>query len=187
MPDDPKSTPLPTEENAKTQAAVEEEEPRIRPEKELFSWRAPARPFKRRDRESWLTIVAVAGVLGLILFIAEGAMPVLLIIAVIFLFYVLSNVEPEDVEYKVTNMGIKIADRRTEWEIFTRFWFTHRFNNHLIVFEMVVLPGRLELVINPEDKEKLAKVISGYIPEEEAPPTNLDRASNWFVQKLPGN
>jgi hypothetical protein len=176
----------PKEKNVDPRETVDEA-PRIQPEKELFSWRASARPFKRRDREYWMTLIAVAGLFSLILYIAEGAMPVLLIIALIFLFYVLSTVEPEDIEYKVTNQGIKIADRRTEWEFLTRFWFTHRFNSELIVFEMIVLPGRLELVINPNDKEKLAKVISGYIPEEEAPPTNLDKASNWLARKLPEN
>jgi uncharacterized membrane protein len=180
-------TSTPAAENSQTQETKTEEAPPIKPEKELFSWRAPARPFKKRDREYWMTIMAIAGLVGLIVFIAEGAMPVILIIAVIFLYYVLSTVEPEEIEYKVTNFGIKIVDRRTEWELLTRFWFTQRFNNHLIVFEMLVMPGRLELVINPEDREKLTKVISGYIPEEEAPPTNLDRASNWFARKLPGN
>ena len=53
-------------------------------ERELFSWKAPARPFKRRDREYWVSILAIAGVIGLIILIIEGVMPVILIVALVF-------------------------------------------------------------------------------------------------------
>ena len=45
-------------------------------EKDLVTWIAPARPFKRRDRQFYLTTVSIAGIVCLILFLAEGAMPV---------------------------------------------------------------------------------------------------------------
>ena len=157
------------------------------PEENLFSWKAPARPFKRRDRQFWMTLIAIATILGLILFLIEGAMPVILIIALVFLFYVLSTVKPEEIDYQITNKGVRIADKRTDMGVFTRFWFTRRFNSELLVFEMVVLPGRLEVVINSKDKETIKKVLSTYLNEEEAPPSGLDKAANWFAKKLPGN
>jgi len=157
------------------------------PEKDLFSWRAPARPFKRRDREFWITIIAIAGIFGLVLFLVEGVMPVILIISIVFLFYVLSTVEPAEIEYKISNKGVKVAEKRNDWETISRFWFTKRFDNDLLVFEVMTLPGRLELVFNLKDKDNLKNVISKYVPEEEAAPSGLDRASNWFASKLPGN
>lgn len=156
-------------------------------EKDLFIWKAPARPFKRRDKQFWMTLIAIAGVFGLILFLVEGAMPVILIISLVFLFYVLSTVEPEEIECKITNKGIKIADKRTDLGNLTRFWFSRRFNSELLVFEMAILPGRLEMVINSKDREAIRKALSPYLPEEEAPPSGLDRAANWFAKKLPGN
>lgn len=155
------------------------------PEKALFTWKAPSRPFKRRDRDFWMTVIAIASIFSLILFLAEGVMPVIMIISVIFLFYVLSTVEPEEIEYAITNKGVKIAGKRTDLEQLSRFWFTRRFNDALVAFETFVLPGRLELVIDPKDKEKMRKVLSDYLPEEEAPPSRLDRIANWFSKKLP--
>jgi hypothetical protein len=155
------------------------------PEKDLFAWRAPARPFKRRGREFWVKTVAIAGVVGLILFLIEGFMPVILIISLVFLFYILTTVEPEEIEYKVTNKGVKIAGRRTEWGLLTRYWFSRRSGNELLVFEILTLPGRLELVVNSKEKEAIKKALSAYLPEEEAPPTNLDKVANWFSKKLP--
>lgn len=157
------------------------------PEKVLFSWKAPARPFKRRNRQFWTTTIAIAAIFGLILFLIEGVMPVLVIISIVFLFYILSTVEPEEVEYKITNKGVVFADKKTEWDDLTRFWFTRRFNNELLVFEMTRLPGRLELVINPNDKSKIKESASEHLEEEKAPPSNLDRATNWLSKRFPGN
>jgi len=67
---------------------------RREPERDLVVWIAPARPFKRRDRQFYVTTFAIAGIVSLILFLAEGLMPVLLIVSLVFLYYVLSTVEP---------------------------------------------------------------------------------------------
>lgn len=168
--DEPKESPL--------------KNPAREQEKDLVSWTAQARPFKRRDRRFYITLVATAGIVGLILFLVEGFMPVILIISLVFLYYVMSTVEPESIEYKITNKGIKIVGKKTDWEIMTRFWFTRRFDSELLVIETVVLPGRLELVIDPELKQEIKKVLSNYLIEEEAAPSFLDRAANWFSKKL---
>ncbi|MFZ5932740.1 MAG: hypothetical protein ACOYT7_01535 [Patescibacteria group bacterium] len=169
-----------------------EEEPRpvvVRrePEKDLIIWTAPARPFKRRDREFYITVIAIAGIVGLILFLVEGFMPVILIVSLVFLFYVMNTVPPENIEYKVTNKGVKVAGKRTDWINLNRFWFSRRFDNELLVFESFTLPGRLELVVESKDKEELRKAITPYLPEEEVSPSYLDKAANWFSAKMPGN
>ncbi len=157
------------------------------PEKDLVSWTAPARPFKRRDRQFYVTAFSIAGIVSLILFLAEGLMPVLLVISLVFLYYVLSTVEPEAIEYKVTNKGIKVAGRLTEWANFKRYWYSKRFDSELMIMETFGLPGRLEVVIKPDIKESLTKEMSAYIPYEEVPASTLDRLTNWFAGRLPGN
>jgi hypothetical protein len=56
-----------------------------------------------------------------------------------------------------------------------------------MIMDTVMLPGRIEFVINSEIKEKLKKEISAYIPYEEVPPAALDKVTNWFAAMLPGN
>jgi hypothetical protein len=156
-------------------------------EKDLVAWQAPARPFKRRNKEFYVTIIAIAAVVGLILFLVEGFMPVLLIISLVFLFYVMSTVEPDKIDYKITNKGIYVAGRKTDWDPLIRFWFSRRFDSQLLIIQTTTLPGRLELVIEPEKKEEIKQTLLKYMPEEETPPSNLDRAANWFSKKIPGN
>lgn len=160
---------------------------RKEPEKDLIIWTAPARPFKRRDREFYVTVVAIAALVGLILFFVEGFIPVILLISLVFLFYILNTVEPEQIEYRITNRGIKIARKLFDWGILGRFWFLKRFDSELLVVETFNLPGRLEVVIDPGLKEEIRKTLSTYLLEEEIPPSSLDRAANWFSKKLPGN
>jgi hypothetical protein len=157
------------------------------PERDLVVWTAAARPFKRRDREFYITILAIAGIVGLILFLVEGFMPVVLLVSLIFLFYVLSTVEPEAIEYRITNKGIKIAGKLTEWRVLTRYWFSRRFDSELLIFEEATIPGRMETVLDVTKKEEIKKALNLYLKEEEAPPSFLDKVANWLTKKLPGN
>jgi hypothetical protein len=154
------------------------------PEKDLFVWSAPSRSFTQKGREFWVKVVAVASIFGFIIFIVEGAMPVLLMIALIFLFYVLSTVRPENIEYRISNLGIKIGESRTDWNAVTRFWFLKRASDEILVFELTALPGRLEYVYNAGDQQKIREILKKYIPEEETPETRLDKASEWLSSKL---
>ncbi len=160
--------------------------PKEEPEKELVSWVAPARPFKRRNRDFYVTVLAMAGVTALVLFLIEGWLPVILVISLVFLFYVMATVEPQNLEYKITNKGIKIADHLNEWAGLGRFWFTKRLDSELLVIETRSLPGRLELVVNPAVEEEIKKELGEYLVHEEVPASGLDKASNWFSKKMPG-
>jgi hypothetical protein len=156
------------------------------PEKDLVTWTAPARPFKRRNRDFYVTVLAMAGVTALVLFLIEGWLPVILVISLVFLFYVMATVEPENIEYKITNKGIKIAGRLNEWSNMGRFWFTKRLDTELLVIETRTLPGRLELVVKPEIKDQIKKSLDEYLVHEEIPASGIDKAANWFSKKMPG-
>ncbi|MDP3917890.1 MAG: hypothetical protein Q8Q30_01810, partial [Candidatus Woesebacteria bacterium] len=142
-------------------------------------------PFKRRDKQFYITTISIAGMVSLILFLAEGAMPVILIISLIFLYYVMSTVAPEDLEYKITNKGVKVGGKRTEWQSLGRFWFSKRYDSDLLVFETRMIPNRMEFVIKAEIKEEIEKILKEYLVHEEISPSNLDKAVDWFSKKLP--
>jgi hypothetical protein len=160
---------------------------RREPERDLVTWTAPARPFRRRTRQFYVTTFAIAGIASLVLFLAEGIMPVILIISLVFLYYVLSTVKPENIEYKVTNKGIKIAGSEISWSNITKFWISTVAENELLIIGTLSIPGKIEIVINGGIKEQLKREISAYVPFEEMMPSSLDKVTNWFSKKLPGN
>lgn len=154
-------------------------------EKDLLVWRAPSRPFKTRDRQFYVTTISIASMVCLILFLAEGAMPVILIISLIFLYYVMSTVPPEEIEYKITNKGIKVGNQLTVWDSLGRFWFGKRFDNDLLIFETNSIPNRMELVFKQDLKIEAEKILKEYLVEEEISPSNLDKTIDWYSKKLP--
>jgi hypothetical protein len=125
--------------------------------------------------------------LGAILFFIEGLMPVIMLGALVFLFYVLSTVQPENVEYQITNYGVRLAGKLTPWDKLGRFWFVSRLGSDLLVFETFALPGRLELVIDKNNQPEIEKVLKKYLVHEEVAPGVLDKAANWASRKLPQN
>jgi len=152
----PDTQTFPTSENQKEEV-----------EKDIFTWTAPSRPFIQRNREFWVKVIAISSVFAFILFIVEGAMPVLLMISLIFLFYVLSTVRPENIEYKITNLGVKIGGVTNRWEYIQRFWFSKRGNDHVLILDLPTLSGNLELVYNVKDKDEIRFALKKFIPEEE--------------------
>lgn len=167
-----------------TSTLKNEDEPRYQEEKVLFSWTASARPFKRQSREFYVTALSIAVLFGLILFLIDGIMPVLLIVAFCFLFYVLHNVEPERAEYKITTFGVRVADRLTIWDDILRFWFSERMGSSVLVLETAGLIGRFELVIDKKDKDTVEKHLKKYVIHEESTPNILDKSANWVSGKL---
>ena len=157
------------------------------PEKDLFVWETPSRPFKKRGRDFWITVIGMASIGAFILFLIEGVMPVILIISVLFLFYVLSTVAPEKITCKITTKGVRVADRLNEWDTLVRYWFGERLGTHLLIFQTMFLPGRLELVILEEDREKIKKALQKFVQYEKLPPSRFDKAANWFAEKLPSS
>lgn len=153
-------------------------------EKSIFEWSAQARPFRRRTREFYVTAASIGVLFGLILFLIDGIMPVLLMVGFGFLFYVLHNVEPEKAEYKITNYGLRVSGSLIPWDNIGRFWFSERLGSDVLVLETGGLIGRIELVYDKKDREKLEKTLKKYLLHEEAAPTILDKSANWVAGKI---
>ena len=169
-----------TESNEST---LKNEKPEM--EKDLVVWVAPARPFRKRDKQFYVTTISIAGIVCLILFLAEGAMPVILIISLIFLYYVMNTVPQNEIEYKITNKGVKVSGRRTDYQCVGRFWFSTKYDSEILNLETSFIPHRMELVTKPELQEDIRKALKDYLVEETIPPSNLDKAIDWFSKKLP--
>ncbi|BCX14424.1 MAG: hypothetical protein KatS3mg088_107 [Patescibacteria group bacterium] len=153
-------------------------------EKILFSWKAPLRPFEKKSKEFYLNASAVLAVVSLVIFIAEGWVPVILLIAFAFLYFILHSVEPEIVDYQITNFGIKIKDKLISWNDIANFWVEEKNNICKLVIGTVFLPGKMEIVIDKKDKEKIKSIIKDYVLEQTSPPSTLEKFVDWLSSKI---
>lgn len=154
-------------------------------EKTLVEWSTPERPFKKRGREFYVTLISIVALFAAILFIIEGIMPVIFLVSLLFLFYVLSTVPPRMVDCRITNKGILFATKFTEWSGFGRFWFTNRWGTDLLVLETHSIPGRLEIVVNESLKPTILEALNKYLTHEEIPASSIDKLISWASKKLP--
>lgn len=154
--------------------------------KVLYTWVAPIRPFKRRDREFWTTVIAIVVLVGLILFFVKEWFLIAAIISLTFVYYVLSTVEPEKDEYKLTNRGLVYAGQTYPWENLSQFWFSDKYGQKVVNFEIRGgLIGRVTILVGEGDQAKIKEILLKYIIEEEVKPNFLDKAADWIQKKVP--
>jgi hypothetical protein len=162
----------------------EKKEPKLVQEQVFFSWQAYLRPFEKKSKEFYLNSGAVLAVISLIIFIAEGWVPVVLLIALSFLYFILHNVEPEKVEYKITNFGVRIKDNIIPWENIISFWIEEEKDYNKLILGTNFIPGKMEIVTEKKDKEKIESVLKNYVVKQPIPPSSLEKLAGWFSAKM---
>ncbi|MDD2483047.1 MAG: hypothetical protein PHE32_00275 [Candidatus Shapirobacteria bacterium] len=155
-------------------------------EKVLFEWEAPERSFKKRDKDFWITAIAILVLFSVVLIFIKEFFLVVALVSVLFLYYVLSTVPPRMVKNKITNRGIKLQEANYDWRILLRFWFKKSLNSELLEFETNLrIPRQISIVINEADKEKIKEIVLKKLPLVESSPNFVDKLTKWFADRLP--
>lgn len=158
----------------------------IKVEKLILEWTSPARPYKKRSREFYTTILSIAFLLAVILLLLREFLLIGVIIAFAFLSYVLATHKPEDVIHQVTTKGIRTDNKLFEWSELTNFWLKKEWNQEMVICQTVkALPGVILMVIDPKNREEIIKAIGEKIPLEKPADSFVDKASKWLGDKVP--
>jgi hypothetical protein len=158
------------------------------PEETLVQWDAPARPFKKRNRQFFSTIIIIAILISLILFFAGQVLPVAVVVSMVFLVYVTAVIPPQNVHYKLTNYGIYIEKEAFSWVYMGRFWFDDKLKQRVLEIELHKFPGRLTLVLiegqTPREKD-LENVLLEVLIKEKPELTTYEKIAAWLKDKIP--
>lgn len=155
-------------------------------EKLLFGWQAPGRLFKTRGKEFYSTILVLAVLLSVIMFLIEGIMPVFLIWSIVFLVWVLSKTKPAEVEYKITSWGLRSDGQLYQWEEMNVFWIEEK-NKELVLRILLTrkFPGQLVAILNQGDENKVAELMKRRVRLEKPAATMTDKVARWLSEKVP--
>ncbi|MCJ7793151.1 MAG: hypothetical protein MUP45_04220 [Candidatus Marinimicrobia bacterium] len=154
--------------------------------KTLLTWAAPERPFKKRSREYFTTIGAIVFLVGVILLFLQEWLLILVMVALMFVAYIMSTVEPRQIEHQITSQGIITGGKKYEWATLNRFWFTEKWGEKILQIETLVgLPRRLFLLLGETKQEEIKKILADYLPFEEPEQTWIDNASEWISRRVP--
>ncbi len=155
------------------------------PEELLLEWIAPSRPFRKPNRRFFTTITMIAVLIGLILFFANQILPVAVVIAVVFLAYVLFSIPPSDVRYRLTTYGIRIEDQLYYWEELGRFWFTQQYEIDILHIEVARFPNTIHLLLGDIERSIMQEILSEVLLFERPPLTPVEKAGKWLQEKVP--
>lgn len=154
--------------------------------KTLLEWQAPAWIFKKRGKDYWTTILAIAGLISIILvFVGEYAL-IFAIFALIFLYYVLSSNPPTEVNYQVTNRGIRWGEKKYSWGVLNFFWIEKENEEKILKINTKLnLPGQLIIPLGEKDQEEVQEVLEDFLPYHKPEPDFVEKATGWLVKTFP--
>lgn len=137
-------------------------------------WKAPSRPYRKKDRSYYTTLTIIVILVVLILLLAQEYLLVGAILALTFVVYVLGFIPPEEVEYKISTQGVTVGDHFYHWEDLDSFWFREKEGQKVLhILTHLNFPKILMLVLGGTSEEEAKKTAAKYLPFLEIPPQGL--------------
>jgi hypothetical protein len=154
----------------------------------IFSWKAPLRAYKKQGKKVIRFYIVLAILLCIIAYFFGDIILIIPILAILFLFYVLTVTPPPIIENKITQFGIETAGVTIRWEVLSHFYYTNRFGFHILT---LVSHGPYYLhsfIIVPSDdiKDVVTQILSQHIMFQESPKRTLtDKMIDWLSHLVP--
>lgn len=191
MDPDPQTTPPPAQpppqEPAASPAApvqvvmVQEQEI---PEQTLLVWTAAARPFKKRKTRFFFNIAFITVFIFLLLLFFYQFALMAVLFSLVFVGIVINTIEPHDVEYQITNKGIRLAQDLFPWGSIKEFWQDTILEKPVVIVQATTgFPKSIIIVLDPTRAEEIVATLRQYRQEIKHPPaTWADRRAQDLVR-----
>lgn len=153
----------------------------------LLSWTAPGRPFRKKGREFFLSVLLIFFLVEVVVFLFAQYQLMLAVGAVTFLSIVLATVPPKDFHYRISTEGIKIEDHFYIWGELYDFYFKRVDGvNTLVVRTEALIPGELRLTLDDLPKDHVRKVLINFLPYREVVrQTFMEKSGEWLSKNFP--
>lgn len=155
------------------------------PEETILEWTALSRPFKQRTRQYFSTVLIIGLLISMILFFAGQTLPIAVVVAVIFLIYVLNVIPPGMVRHAITNYGIRVENQMYFWDELGRFWYTDKHKQRVLHIEVARFPGRLTLLLGDVPEAEMTELLSEVLINQQPKPTLYEQWAKWLQDKIP--
>jgi hypothetical protein len=155
--------------------------------KTLLAWQAPGRPFKKRKREYFATMILLALLFEVLFFLFGQYMLMLVVVSLVFVTFALATVPPADFHYRISSEGITIEDHFFLWQELYDFYFKRRHGLDILhIRTHALIPGELTLTLGRVSKEHIKSVLLPFLPYREfVKPTFVEKSGNWLAKTFP--
>jgi len=163
------------------------EEIHDQPHPHKLAWRSLAHPFRKRTPFELKEAAFRIGLLILLVVFWKQFLLAAVIIAFAFVVYMVSTVEPEEVEHSIDNNGINSGGNIYIWEDLDYFYFSTIYGQDVVnVVTFGSHPLRITMLLGEANKQELRMLLEDYIPQKQAPEEKtldkvVTRISRWFA------
>lgn len=163
------------------------------PEYLIAEWEADSRVTTPRSRQYYSSLAVIVLLASLILFFAGQTLLIFVLLAFLFISYVLNSIHAERIIHQVTTYGIRYrGEKLYYWEQLGRFWVRNNRGNLEVHVEAPSHFGN-ELILLPSSEpgeesvmaQDLVDIFSRYLLYEEPVPSQMDRWVMWLQDKFP--
>ena len=164
--------------DAKHQAALEQ--------KNIISWKSAERIFKARSKR-YFTKIALYALVSILASIAIGEFFLVgVILALVFVVYVMATTSPEVIEHRINKMGIVSGERPFLWEELDSFWFDRRGDDRLLIVQTNLhFPSRLIILLTTVSERTLLDLLEKHIHFHPRPVhTVMDKWANTLRSRV---
>ncbi len=153
----------------------------------FLSWTAPGRPFSKKGRQFYATVILLMMLCQIIFFLLSWYELMVVVLALVFLAIVLYTIPPKDFHYKITSEGIRVEDHFYIWSELYDFYFKKVDNTDtLIIRTEVMLPGELKMTLGDISREHVRRILVNFLPYREyVRPTFVEQSADWLSRNFP--
>jgi hypothetical protein len=155
--------------------------------KTLLAWTAPGRPYQKRSKQYFMSILLITILVEVIVFLFSEYLLMMVILSLAFVASALALVPPHPYHYRISSEGITIEDHYFLWQELYDFYFrTQHAQDVLVIRTKAFLPGELSLVLGGIHKEQVKSILLGFLPYREViHQTFVEKSGNWLAQTFP--
>jgi len=153
----------------------------------LLSWSAPGRPYAKRGREFYASVVLLVLLISIILFLFHEYVLIVTVFALTFLSLALSSVPPRNFHYRVSTQGIQVEDNFFLWKELYDFYFKRIAGMDVLVIRTeAYIPGELQVCLGDVTREHIKQVLVTYLPYREfVKKTFTESSGDWLARNFP--
>jgi hypothetical protein len=155
--------------------------------KTLLSWTGPGRPYKRRTKQFFLTVILLAFLFEVIAFLFSQYLLMLVIFFLVLMSFSFVLVPPKNFHYRISTEGITVEDHFYLWQELYDFYFKRREGIDILhVRTHSFLPGELIIPLGDITKEHVRSALLSYLPYREViKPTFMEKSADLLVKNFP--
>ncbi len=139
-----------------------------RQENVLYKWNALSRVYQKWDKQKLYTVFLWLLVIIVLLLFIKQYFTIIVVIALGFIIYAMTNYPPHEVEHTITDQNVIWFDKKYPYKDLQNFWFSKRGEYTILNIDTKYrIPARLVYIINGENMKKINNILKEYLPYKE--------------------